>query len=316
MSWSSRLGGLVSGRFSPFGRSASSDDSPTVTASDYSYITPDDLDSPTGPTTPGAGTDVLIFKHKRAHHPIHFPAGCVASGALTMGAARAACARKLDVAPDRLRLYFRGRNLTPLPDSAPARDAGLRGDAQCEILCVVADAAPPAATPAEADDDDEDEAEDDDIDTDRATAAAGATKKKRNRRGKKKSSRKSTGTSTPTAGDGGVALPSGTSTPTHTPAPKPIAKPQTPMEKLTAIGEHLHDVLAPACVAFASSPPADRTKREFEHKRLGESVLAQVILKLDGVEVEGDEEARQRRRELVREAQGWLNRLDEIAKGM
>ena len=107
MSWSSRIGGLVSGRFSPFGRPSPDAPSNTVTASDFSYITADDLATTTSaaaPTAPGPNTDVVTFKHRRTHHPIHFPAGSIASGALTIGAARDAAARKLGCPTDRLRL--------------------------------------------------------------------------------------------------------------------------------------------------------------------------------------------------------------------
>lgn len=325
MSWSSRIGGLVSGRFSPFGRPSPDAPSNTVTASDFSYITDDDLatsTSATVPTAPGPNTDVLTFKHRRTHHPIHFPAGSIASGALTIGAARDAAARKLGCPADRLRLYFRGRNLTPLPDAMPARDAGLRGDAHCEILCVIGEVAisPPAAATTAAGGTvaaGQDEDDDNDDDDDSAAATDAPSKRKRNRRGKKKSSRKSTGTSTPTGAlpDGGVALPPSSSM-TSPPASKPAAAaPQTAAARLDAIAAHLHGELAGACAAFAAAPPRERARREFEHKRLGESVLAGVILKLDGVEVDGDEEARGRRRELVREAQGWLGRLDEVARG-
>lgn len=315
MSWSSRLGGLVSGRFSPFARStsdASAGDSSTVNASDYSYVTADDV-GPTAPSRPGRGTDVLIFKHKRTHHPVHFPAGSISSSVLTLGDVRAAAAGKLGVSADRLRMYFRGKNFTPLPDATTAKQAGLKGDAQCEILCVVADAAPVVGA------DQEDEDEDDEADTpDEAVGAPASSgaRKKRSKRGKKKSSRKSTGTSTPTSSalpEGGVALPSGLGNPPAAAAKSPPPPPLSPRAKLAAIAAHLHDELAPACVEFTTNPPADEAKREFEHKRLGESVLAQVILKLDGVEV-ADEEMRAKRRELVREAQGWLGRLDEVKR--
>ena len=56
--------------------------------------------------------------------------------------------------------------------------------------------------------------------------------------------------------------------------------------------------------------PPEAAKRNFEHNRLGETVLQDVILKLDGVEVEGYPEARASRKELVKEAQMVLANLD------
>ncbi|PKK52752.1 hypothetical protein CI102_2486 [Trichoderma harzianum] len=66
----------------------------------------------------------------------------------------------------------------------------------------------------------------------------------------------------------------------------------------------------PLCRRFIESPPRDAKKRNDEHRRLSESVMQRVILKLDGVDTWGDYELRQRRKELVRQVQNVLNQLD------
>ncbi|CAI4212859.1 unnamed protein product [Parascedosporium putredinis] len=82
------------------------------------------------------------------------------------------------------------------------------------------------------------------------------------------------------------------------------------LTKLDNVAAYFDKELAPECIKFTRSPPADRTKRDDEHRRLSETILAQVILKLDGVEPNGDEVIRARRKELVRESQQVLGQLD------
>lgn len=320
MSWSSRLS-----RFSPFGRSSSSSSNPastTVADSDFSYITPSDLDAH-HLSRSARDTDVLVFRHKKVSYPTHFPAHSIDDGKLTIGAARDAAAKKLvDAAgggdggsldPRRVRMFWKGRNLKD--DAKSVREEGLSSDAQAEILCVIGEvvvssssssaAAAPPLSSAEAE---EDDAESDNSDGDGTSTPGGsaAPKRKRNRNRKKKKGGKGasgagTGTSTPVGAlpEGGVALPQ---------------TPLTPMAKLVAIADHFRATLQPACEAYVTSPPAEKAKREFEHKRLTETTFQQCLLKLDGVETEGLEEVRLKRKELVREIQGWLNKMDDTVK--
>jgi hypothetical protein len=60
-----------------------------------------------------------------------------------------------------------------------------------------------------------------------------------------------------------------------------------------------------------SNPPTDKAKRAFDHKRLTETILTQVLIALDGVSTEGNDDLRQQRKALVKDVQGMLNQLDD-----
>lgn len=344
MSWFSRAGGSWGGRFSPFGRPSNSPNE--VTEEGYEYITPEDLAKatskgryrPAAPEivewddkNPDRDTDVLIFKHGRTNYPTHFPAQSIRDGDLLIGTVRQAAAKKMGVNdPRRIRMFFKGRNLKQ--DERTAREEGLRGDGSgSEILCVLGEVGTGTMAPgseeagarAWSDGSDEEDDTEDGVDS----APGTATKKKPRKRGGKKNKKKTIpGSATPPAGysnstaGGAEYLP----IPSHVPGPRPTsappqnipraATPQTPIGKLDAIASKFHTELVPLCVTFMSHPPDEKAKRDFEYKKLSETILAQVLLKLDGVETEGDPEARARRKELVKEVQGMLNRLDEIVK--
>ena len=103
---------------------------------------------------------------------------------------------------------------------------------------------------------------------------------------------------------------------TASPAPPPpVKKPSTPTEMLDSISDNFETTLYPLARKFmANPPPRDSKERDQEYKKLSETILAQVILKLDGVETMGDEALRGRRKDMVKRVQGVLNELDAVGK--
>lgn len=343
MSWFSRSGGSWGGRFSPFGRPSNSPNSGVVSDADFSYITNEDLQrngAASAPEVvdwddknPGRETDVLVFKERRTHYPTHFPAHSIRDGELSIGTIRQAAAKKLGVDhPGRIRMFYKGRNLKH--DERTAREEGLRGDGTgSEILVTVGEASAGGHAPGTGEEatprawsDGEDE-DDDDDDPDSAANASG--RKKLRKRGGRKSKRKgpaastnTSGTSTPgytTAGAHAEYLPipshiNAAPKPSATPTPPRAATPVTAMGKLDQIASKFHTEFVPMAVQYMNNPPGEKSKREFEYKKLSETILTQIIFKLDGVETEGDQEARGKRKALVKEVQSLLHRLDEVGK--
>ena len=71
--------------------------------------------------------------------------------------------------------------------------------------------------------------------------------------------------------------------------------------------------MKPLCEEYIANPPSDPKKRDYEHKKLSETILAQIQLKADGIEPNGDEVARSARRALIKDTQAVLSELDKIA---
>lgn len=300
MSWTSRLGNL--GRFSPFAREPPRG-SHTISEDDYSYITADDLrrhqaesrdqHSYSGDSGedlgPARDTDLLILRNKNKEYSVHFPAYSIAKGELTIGQVRDHAARKIGTSSvRRVKLIHKGKTLKD--DTRTAKQEGLRTNS--EVLCVVAES---PSSPSESDDDEDADGVD-------SGAGDGEQTKKRRNRGKKtkRRNKREAASDEATASRQPQRL-------------QPAAVPTTPLGKLDALFAQLETYI-PDCKAFEASPPTDPAKREYEHKRLSETILTQVLLKTDAVETEGDAEARARRKELVRETQELLARLDAVMK--
>ena len=333
-SWRSRFGGWGS-RYSP--APAPSGPAPRVSDSDFSYLTTDDFVEPprrtydpytpnlprhrnvTRPHDPTLGPDIIVLKHRGVTYPLHFPAYSIGDGDLTVGDLREEATRQTSTGdPRRLKLLYKGRILKD--DAKPCKAEGLKQ--QSELLCVISEAVPGGN--AGVDEDSEsgaDSVSGPTVEVDGTISAPAGKKKRNNHRSNKKKGAKKNGTGNgsgsasprpenlapPSASDPASA---GTSRPTTPAAPK------TAIEKLDEIASTFHTKLVPQCIQYISNPPQDARTRDLEYKKLSETILAQVILKLDAVELGEDEaEARQRRRTLVRETQAMLGRLDVVHDG-
>ncbi|KAF4760979.1 hypothetical protein HAV15_006523 [Penicillium sp. str.  len=108
--------------------------------------------------------------------------------------------------------------------------------------------------------------------------------------------------------------PSPPGSPSGIPSPPPNLKLlHTPMEQMTALAGWFERELIPICDEFIAHPSADPKKREYTHRKLSDIILAQVMLKVDGIDSGGDGAARCARRALIKQVRHVLKGLDSIA---
>lgn len=72
----------------------------------------------------------------------------------------------------------------------------------------------------------------------------------------------------------------------------------------------------PLCTEYIRNvlnAPTDQKTREWAHRKLSETILTQVLLQADGIEV-NDEATRTLRRRLVKDAQSALENLDSTLR--
>lgn len=247
---------------------------PDVTDEDYSYITSQDLENHKA----APEDDVLVLRHRDRTEQARFPAYSIGDGKLKVHDIRDRVALMLDMDPAAIRLFYKGRQLKE--PGALARDYGVKN--MSEILAMARDRAAADGPNSEEDIVVEDES--------RSGSSVGEKTKKKKGKGRK-----------PKKKAGGAAQ--------SDPA---FPEREGKLDKLDEIAANYGEIEG-RCMEFTRDPPQDPGKREDEHRALSETILHHVILKLDGVEPDGDEVVRARRKGLVKEMQGVLEGLD-VAK--
>ena len=235
-----------------------------------------------------------------------------------MGELRKLAADKIGCDPRQIKLLYKGKALRD--NSVACREEGLKQNS--ELMAVVSEAPLPNGR---GDESSESASESEmangsvRVDVD-GTLVGGIPKKSRkgHRGGKKNKNRRDGESGTPTEGRNSPMPGSREGQPQPQPqAPtsqSPQQGPKSPMNKLDELSSLFHTKFVPQCVQYLTNPPSDPKARDMEHKKLSETILAQVILKLDEVETEGNEEARARRKALVKETQAMLGSLDAVVK--
>ena len=335
----SRYGWSTREELSPFNSGLGSQGSvPAVTDEDFSYITSEDLEnhgldiprrferdphdnSRFARSAPGAGSaidriddqkiepDVLLIKHKGVTYPVHFPAYSIGDGKLMVSDLRDRVKLVMQLSESRAKrakLLYKGRQLKH--EDTPVREYGVKNNS--EVMVVIGETTLESS---------EDSSEEIVIVSPGDDEEASKKKPRRRRRGKKREdgspqdSGANIGLEVPLDSERRRATGSRAQSPSSaiSAASSATGIPGGPIEKLNTIASHFTTKLLPSCLQFTASPPSDPKKRAEEHRKLSETVMQQVILKLDEVETSGEDGARARRKELVRRVQDVLKEMDE-----
>ncbi|KAI1126921.1 BAG domain-containing protein [Nemania abortiva] len=299
--------------------SQSSRDGPHITDEDFSYITSEDLQNydqpysqpnlqaPRRASLEPEEEDVILIKlkNKPTSDPILFPAYSIGDGRLTVRDVRERAALVMELSKrqaTRIKLMYKGRTLKE--QDIPIRDYGVKNNS--ELLVSV----PPP------DDDDESSGTGEEVVVTDPRDDLRTPKKRKNKNGKKKPKTRgpreaTTNLEVPGQADGESrrTSPDPSRHPSRVPSP---TVPSGAIEKLEVIRSHFDDQLLPLCMEFSRHPPKDAKKLEDEHRKLSETVMQHVLLKLDEVDTGGDPDIRARRKDLVNYVQAVLKDMDDL----
>ncbi len=288
--------------------------------------------------------DILVLKHLGTTYPLHLPPFSIGEGLLKVGELRRLAARETKTEdPRRVKLFYKGKILKD--DHRPCCDEGLKQNSV--LRCVITEAGHHGRRDdvQSSDSADSEEMLEAGLGGPRVEADGGSREssrpKRKGHRGGRRRNRatrdSSIDASSTTRTSSNYVAPSDSYPPTRSYSPSPRAssphaahqahthsaasqqpssppRPKTSAETLDALSRTFRSEFVPKCKHFLAHPPSDPKTRDMEYKRLSESILAQIILKLDAVDTEGDEGLRARRKELVKETQILLSELDRSGK--
>ncbi|KAL9111885.1 MAG: hypothetical protein Q9227_003735 [Pyrenula ochraceoflavens] len=298
MSWARPSHESWGGRSSPY---AAASGHAQVTDRDFEYVSPevDPFDAPHRQRNSEyqeddtEAPDIIRLQHKNHTFETRYPPFAISDGDVYVGQVREKAANELLGSrsdPRRVRLIYKGKELKD--DSKPAKTEGLKQLSQ--ILCVVSDAFMHGSSSGSASEGE----------SNVSAATNGSVTKKKRRKSKKKTSKE--GLNPPPADKG----PSPSSTP-RAMSPQNAMGANSPQGQVEKLASTFHTVWVPKCVRYLSSPPEDTKSIEQEFLRLSVSLEEQIVLKADEIEMQGDGNARQKRKDLVTEVQAMLKKLDE-----
>ena len=339
-----RYGWSTGQQLSPFTSTLSQEGVPDVTDSDFEYITSDDLHhshshnharggAPPAPFEYGVTgsrsggsyfrppdddgnlndipkEDVLLLRHGTDVQDEFFPAYSIGDGKLFPDDVRDRVQliyNLSDADTKRVKLYYKGRLLTN--DDQPVCVNGVKNNSELLLVLPGDEVQPMAKSPP--------------------TKKGKGGASRLDRSPKQSSFSASTGNLEVPSGRGRADQKTGSSHRAHSAAsgasgasgasrisniasiPPPRAVQGGAMEKLDNIAQHFETHLLPLCDEFLEHTPADKKKRGDDYRKISETVMQHVLLKLDEVDTGGDDANRARRKALVNKVQEVLKDMDK-----
>ncbi|KAI8959253.1 BAG domain-containing protein [Daldinia sp. FL1419] len=301
---------------SPYASQTDTQGVPHITEDDYSYITSEDLEtnlpppsraydpqSRRAPVPANLDDDVLLIKHEGITYPVHFPAYSIGDGKLLVKDVRLRVGLVMDLSDrrtKRMKMFYKGRQL--MEQEVPIRDYGVKNNSELMVRV-------PEGRLSD---------EDEESSSEEVVVTENQPKSKKGKKGKPKKKKKDR--IDPRESTANLEVPGQRERESRKPSPDPSIHPSRapspsvpsgPEDKLDAIRSHFSTQILPLCQQFMDNPPRDKKRLEDEHRKLSETIMQHVLLKLDEVDTGGDPDIRAKRRELVKYVQDILKDIDE-----